>query len=77
MDEPLSIPSTGRGHSGVCAETLRLDDGGCVVGRFRSGRPLIFGTMPCRRDFDVRQTESQNYSRGLGYSFDFGGDGDL
>ena len=25
---PCSIPPTGRGHPGVCAEPLRLDDGG-------------------------------------------------
>jgi hypothetical protein len=27
---PCSIPPTGRGHPGVCAEPLRLDDGGCA-----------------------------------------------
>ena len=31
VHKPPSIPSTGRGHPGVCAETLRLDDGGCVA----------------------------------------------
>ena len=28
---PCSIPPTGRGHPGVCAEPLRLDDGGCAT----------------------------------------------
>ena len=42
-----------------------------------SSRPNSFGTVPCRREFDVRQTESQYDSCGLGYAFDFGGDGDL
>ena len=28
---PYSIPPTGRGHSGVCVEPLRPDDGGCAM----------------------------------------------
>ena len=28
VDKPPSNPPTGRGHSGVCAETVRLDDDG-------------------------------------------------
>ena len=31
VDKPPSIPSTGRGHPGVCADPLRPDDGGCVM----------------------------------------------
>ena len=45
---PCSIPPTGRGHPGVCAEPLRLDDGGCVT--------LLDATVPVEAGDDVDPT---------------------
>ena len=53
MDEPLSIPSTGRGHSGVCAETLRLDDGGCVASLDDLVPANLLYSAPCLADVSL------------------------